>query len=113
MGVEVLDVSRHEKKRKKRRAYLVHPARCFPVPLWPLLASPCVFRRVHRVFNVSRPPHFVLSCCCQQGRLGGVSGLFRGSWGAVWRVLALTRQVGDGSGREVVCGDGGWWWWKE
>jgi len=57
MGVEVLgggwDVSRHEKKRKKRRAYLVRPARCFPVPLWPVLAPPlCVplcplrFRRV-------------------------------------------------------------------
>jgi len=71
MGVEVLgeggDVSRHEKKRKKRRAYLVRPARCFPVPLWPLLAPPCVFHRVCRVFDVSQPPRL---CCC--AAVGGV-----------------------------------------
>ena len=94
MGVEVLEegggnVSRHEKKRKKRRAYLVHPAHCFPVPL---LAppGPCVFHHVCHVFDASQPPHFMLSCCCQQGHLGGISGPFQHSWGIMWCILALT-----------------------
>jgi len=95
MGVEVLgeggDVSRHKKKSRRT-------ACCFPVPLWPLLAPPCVFRRVRCIFDASWPPHFVSSCCCRQGCLGGVSGLFQGSWGVVWRILALTRRVGDASG---------------
>jgi len=92
------DVSRHEKKRKNRQTYLVRPACCFPVPLRPPLVAPCVFRHVRRVFDASRPPRFVSCCSCRRSRLAVVSGPFRRSWGVVWRVLALTRRVGDGSG---------------
>jgi len=103
-----------KKKRKKRWVYLVRPARCFSVPLWPLLVPSCVFHRVRRIFDVSWPPRFVLSCCYRWGRLGGISGPFWCSWGIVWRVLALTQQIGDGGGggsgvgwERVVGGGGG------
>ena len=100
VGLGVLgggNVSRHKKKRKNRQMYLVHPACCFSVPLRPPLVAPCVFCRVCHVFDMSRPPRFVLCCSCQWSCLAVVLGPFQPSWGIVWRVLALTQWVGNGS----------------
>ena len=102
MGVEVLgegeDVSRHEKKKKKKAG-----VPCTPCPLLsraplappgpPLCVPSCLSR-----FRCVTASSFVLLCCCRRGHLGGVSGLFQHSWGIVWRVLTLTQRVGNGSG---------------
>ena len=85
--------------KKKNKKAGVQGTPCLLLSRAPLAppGPPCVFRRVCCVFNASWPPHFVSSCCCQQGCLGGVLGPFWRSWGVVWCVLALTRWVGDGS----------------
>ena len=94
-----MSVDTKKKEKKGGRTLYALPI-AFPCPFGPSWPPPLMCSVVSVAFST----HRALLVSCRRAAVSGVVLVpFRGSWGVVWRVLALTRWVDDGSGGGKWC----------